>query len=583
MLKKFFISMLGTMAGFWISLVLLFVFGAVAVGVAIGSSSPDTAMKVKKNSILYFDLSGEVVERYSSQPFLQMIQSYDKETLALNDMVQALHSAQFDNRIEAVYLRCGGAYMAPASREEVLEAIASFKFSGKPVIAYGDYMLAAMADSIYLNPMGAIDIHGVGGATPFFTGLLDKLGIKMQIVKVGTFKSAIEPYILTSMSGPARMQMQQYCDSIWAAVAGAIATSRNIPVDSIYSIAPRFTVTWPAASFVENGLATALKYNREVEDILRKISGLKDSDELRLVSPSDYLASPESFVFGEKGEHIAVYYAVGDIVDSGREGIVGPTVVNDIVKLADNDDVKGLVLRVNSPGGSAFASEQIWEALEYFKSKDKPFFVSMGDYAASGGYYISCGAQQIYADRSTLTGSIGVFGMIPDLSGLVTGKLGVNFSTVETNPNAAGISLLEPMTEQQHAALQRSVESTYDRFTRRVADGRDMSQDSVKAIAEGRVWIGGRALELGLVDHIGSLDVCVDAMLEQLDMSPAQVVSYPSLEEEIWEKILKNADLAANSSLASELDADAIRALGIVKRLRTMNPVQARMEPVEIR
>ena len=207
----------------------------------------------------------------------------------------------------------------------------------------------------------------------------------------------------------------------------------------------------------------------------------------------------------------------------------------------------------------------------------------MGDYAASGGYYISCGAQQIYADRSTLTGSIGVFGMIPDLSGLVTGKLGVNFSTVETNPNAAGISLLEPMTEQQHAALQRSVESTYDRFTRRVADGRDMSQDSVKAIAEGRVWIGGRALELGLVDHIGSLDVCVDAMLEQLDMSPAQVVSYPSLEEEIWEKILKNADLAANSSLASELDADAIRALGIVKRLRTMNPVQARMEPVEIR
>lgn len=581
--------MLGTMAGFWISLILFFVVGAVAVGVAIGSTAGDSAVKVENKSILHFNLSGEVAERYSSQPFLQMIQNFDKESLTLDEMLRSLRKAADDDRIKALYIECGGAYMAPASREEVLEALAEFKESGKPVIAYGDaytqgdYMIAAMADSLYLNPMGAIDIHGVGGASPFFTGLLDKLGVKMQIVKVGTYKSAVEPFILTSMSEPARLQMKQYCDSIWAAVAGSIASARSMPVDSIYSIAPKFTATWPATEFVNGGFATSLKYNREVDATLRRVSGLKDKDDVRLISPADYLASPELPGLDGDKDHIAVYYAVGDIVDEGDEGIVGSAVTKDIVELADDEHVKGLVLRVNSPGGSAFASEQIWESLEYFKSKGKPFYVSMGDYAASGGYYISCGADSIFADRSTITGSIGVFGMIPDMSGLVTGKLGISFSTVETNPNAAGISIMQPMTAQQHAALQRSVEDMYDRFTGRVAAGRHMPQDSVKAIAEGRVWIGGRALQLGLVDRLGSLDATVKAMADRLDMNSSHVKAYPSYEEEIWEQILKNADFAVDSRLASELDAETLRALGVVKRLRSMNPVQARMEPVEIR
>ncbi len=581
--------MLGTMAGFWISLILFFVVGAVAVGVAIGSTAGDSAVKVENKSILHFNLSGEVAERYSSQPFLQMIQNFDKESLTLDEMLRSLRKAADDDRIKALYIECGGAYMAPASREEVLEALAEFKESGKPVIAYsdaytqGDYMIAAMADSLYLNPMGAIDIHGVGGASPFFAGLLDKLGVKMQIVKVGTYKSAVEPFILTSMSEPARLQMKQYCDSIWAAVAGSIASARSMPVDSIYSIAPKFTATWPATEFVNGGFATSLKYNREVDATLRRVSGLKDKDDVRLISPADYLASSELPGLDGDKDHIAVYYAVGDIVDEGDEGIVGSAVTKDIVELADDEHVKGLVLRVNSPGGSAFASEQIWESLEYFKSKGKPFYVSMGDYAASGGYYISCGADSIFADRSTITGSIGVFGMIPDMSGLVTGKLGISFSTVETNPNAAGISIMQPMTAQQHAALQRSVEDMYDRFTGRVAEGRHMPQDSVKAIAEGRVWIGGRALQLGLVDRLGSLDATVKAMADRLDMNSSHVKAYPSYEEEIWEQILKNADFAVDSRLASELDAETLRALGVVKRLRSMNPVQARMEPVEIR
>ncbi|MDE6854626.1 MAG: signal peptide peptidase SppA, partial [Muribaculaceae bacterium] len=458
--------------------------------------------------------------------------------------------------------------------------------SGKWVVAYGDsysqgdYLVASTADECYLNPVGSIDIHGVGGSTPFFKGLLDKAGVKMQIIKVGTFKSAVEPYVLTSMSEPARLQMQQYCDSIWNYVAETISDNSGMPVDSVYILAPQMIATREASFFVETGLADELAYEREVENHLRDLTDLDLDDDLRLVSPADYLSANSSkFSFSTEKRHIAVYYATGDIVDAGSEGIVGKTVVDDIISLAEDKDVAGLVFRVNSPGGSAFASEQIWEALQYFKSKHKPLFVSMGDYAASGGYYISCGADSIFADRTTLTGSIGVFGMIPDLSGLVTDKLGVNFSTVQTNPNATGISLTQPMTPEQHAAMQKSVENIYELFTSRVAEGRGMSQDSVKAIAEGRVWTGGRAVQLGLVDRLGSLRSTVEAMAEHLGMNTSETVAYPIIDENVWEKILRES---GGLEMEMPLDESTLEYLYFVKRLREMNPMQARMEEIVI-
>ena len=586
MLKKFFISMLGTIAGLWIAAILLFFTGLVALGIAMDKS--DESTNVKDKSILYLNLSGEIIERSQSESFMTMIQNFENEPQTLEDMLKAVRLAADDKKIEGIYINAAGSSMGIASREELAEALAAFKESGKWVYAYadnytqGDYLLSTFADKVYLNPVGNVDIRGIGTSTPFFTGLLDKLGIKVQVVKVGTYKSAVEPFILTSMSEAARRQNQVFVDSIWDYYSNTVAANRSVTPATVSAWADSLTFAWTAVHDVDAGIVTEKRYRREVEDMLRDLTGVDAGKSLRLVTPKNYVASRSGDLGDSSGDHIAVLYAVGDIVDSGDEGIVGKTIVPQIIGLADNEKVSGLVLRVNSPGGSAFASEQIWEALNYFKSKGKPFYVSMGDYAASGGYYISCGADCIYADATTLTGSIGVFGMIPDFSGLVTGKLGVTFSDVSSSPNANFMSLMQPMTEQQRASMQRYVEDTYDVFTGRVAEGRHMSVDSVKAIAEGRVWIGSSAVELGLVDHIGSLHACIEAIADSLGMEPSQCVSYPDVSQDFMKKLLEESQ-RLESAAGVVLDREAIAAMMAVKRLREMNPVQARMPDLVIR
>lgn len=592
MLKRFFISMLGTMAGLWISIFLLFLGGIVFAAIALGKSAGDSTVKVSKQSVLVLDLSGSIEERYQPSSFMAFLQEGENTAPTLEELLGAVRGAADDDKIEGMYIKCGGAAMGTASREELLEAIYEFKETGKWIYAYsdsyaqGDYLLASTADSIMLNPMGAVDIHGVGGMTPFFTGLLEKLGVKVQIIKVGTYKSAVEPFILKDMSAPAKQQMQQYIDTIWSFVAGSIAYNRDIPEADVKTWAADMIGQKPAQTFVDNGLVTSLAYERTVDDAIREQLGLDKDDAINYISASEYMESADLKKVLKGGKkHIAVLYAVGDIVDSGDTGIVGPDMVSEICDLAENDDVKGLVLRVNSPGGSAFASEQIWESLEYFKSKGKPFYVSMGDYAASGGYYISCGADSIFADLTTLTGSIGVFGMIPDVSGLVTDKLGITFTTVESNPNAAGVSLVKAMTPEQHAAMQSGVDAIYERFTGRVAAGRHMDVDSVKKIAEGRVWVGADAINLGLVDRIGSLHTAIYTMAYDLDLNIEDVVAYPQTEEEFWMKILRSSGEFSDMKVGDTMpyDAETARLLRLVKVLRTMNPMQARMEDVEIR
>ncbi|MDE6198020.1 MAG: S49 family peptidase, partial [Muribaculaceae bacterium] len=319
MLKRFFISLLGTVAGIWISIVLAIFGGALLLGVALGSTSTDNAVKVEKKSILYFDLSGNIDERYQKMEFFRMIQNIDNKSLTLDEMLRSLEAAADDDRIEGLYINCNGAAMGTASREELIEAIALFKESGKWVTAYSDtysqsdYLVASTADSIFLNPVGAVDIHGVGGSTPFFKGLLDKLGIKMQIVKVGTFKSAVEPYILTSMSEPARLQMQQYCDSIWSYVAGTIADNRGIAEADIRTLAPQMISTRQAETFISDDLVDGLKYRRQVTDYLRELTDIDADKAPRFVTPGDYLSS-NGGNFSMSKDHIAVYYAVGEIV-----------------------------------------------------------------------------------------------------------------------------------------------------------------------------------------------------------------------------------------------------------------------------
>lgn len=579
MLKRFFISLLGSVAGFWLSFILLF-FVIATIASAVLAKTENTA-KVEKNSILYLNLTGDIAERQQDQSFFEMIEEMkDEKSQTLCDMLTAIRHAANDQNIEGIYINAGGASMGTASRQELIEALNDFKESGKWIYAYGDnytqgdYLIASVADKIYLNPVGNVDIHGVGMQTPYFTGLLDKLGIKVQVVKVGTYKSAVEPYILTSMSEAARRQNSIYVDSIWNFYANTIGANRDVAPAEVSAWADSLTFAWIADKDIEKNIITATAYRRNVEDMLRDLNDLDREDKLPLVTPADYVAAMKTV--SSDDSHIAVLYAAGEIVESGEGGIVGKTMAPQIIKLADDDNVKALVFRVNSGGGSAFASEQIWEALEYFKSTGKPFYVSMGDFAASGGYYISCGADRIFADATTLTGSIGVFGMIPDFSGLVTDKLGVTFSTVASSPNATFMSLTKPMTPYQTKAMQSYVEDTYDVFTSRVADGRHISVDSVKAIAEGRVWVGATALEIGLVDELGSLDDAIKAIAEEVDLDADKIVNYPKVSNDFMEKLLEQSSRMTELQ-GMALDPETIKYMMTVRRLRDMSPIQARM------
>ncbi len=572
MLKKFFISMLGTIAGFWISLFLAVIVGVAVVGAIIASGS-GSKPEISKNSILYLDLSGNIPERYQPADIWQMLRDVDGSGEALADILSAIRLAKNDAKINGIYINAQGAAAGMASREEIVAALRDFKSSGKWIYAYsdgysqGDYLMSAVADSVFLNPIGGVDVHGVATSIPFFKGLMDKLGVKMQIVRVGTFKSAVEPFMTTEMSPASRLQNQVMVDSLWQYMTSVISESRGVTAASVNQWADSLLSTRSGQGALDVKAVSALRYRRQVEATLRAKSDVDDDDDLPLVTPSDYMAAQKTFSANKK--HVAVLFACGDIVDSGEGGIVGEKMVPEILSLADNDNVKAMVLRVNSGGGSAFASEQIWEALEYFKSRGKTLYVSMGDYAASGGYYISCGADKIFADRTTLTGSIGVFGMIPDFSGLVTDKLGVRFSIVETNPNAAFPDPMKAMTPEQAALMQGSVERTYDLFTSRVAEGRGISQDSVKSIAEGRVWTGGAALRLGLVDAMGGLEAAVEEVAAKAGLDSDNVVYYPAVDDKF-------------SIGSMEVSSGALRIMQFLEGLRTMNPVQARMMPVEV-
>lgn len=577
--------MLGTVAGVFIS-------GMLAVGVliaivgAVAGKSLATDAGIKKHSILHLKLDGALTERMQMPSLMEIIQGDDEESVALDEVCEALRLAADDKNIDGVFIDCGAFSAGVAGCEEIVNALRRFRSDcDKWVYAYADsytqgaYVIASQADSVFVNPIGSVDVHGTASITPFFKELLDKVGVSMQIIKVGTYKSAVEPFILNEMSEPARRQSQEYVDSIWHYISGAVAEGRAVKRDTVRAWADSMCAIWPAARTISEGLADAAVYRRVMEQRLRALTELDDEEDLRLVSSSAYIEEKGGVLKAMDAEkdHVAVYYAVGDIVDSGSEGIVGETVVKDIVELADDDKVKGLLLRVNSGGGSAFASEQIWEALEYFKSKDKPFYVSMGDYAASGGYYISCGAQRIFADATTLTGSIGVFGMIPEASTLLGDKLGVHFNFVESNPNAAFPTIMRPLTPEQHAAMQQGVNDTYKLFTGRVAEGRDLPVDSVLRIAEGRVWVGTSALRLGLVDEIADLHEAVKQITAASDLDEDCVVMYPKSDEDMWATILHQSKAVDAARAAAGLSPMERRAMRVAERLMGQNPVQARM------
>ncbi len=600
MLKKFFIAFMGTMAAIWLSLMIFIVGLFITISVAIGLNG--NGLEVQDNSILRLDLHGVIPER-TSAPSVQdfVMGNNDIENVpTLSDMLKAIRLAAKDSKIKGIYIDCGGSELGYASRQELIQAIEEFKKTGKWVYAYGDsytqgdYFVASSASRIFANPVGMVDIHGLGSTIPFFKNALDKLGVEMQVFKVGTFKSAVEPFLLTEMSEPSRMQTKVFINAIWNDMSQYIAKSRKVSVDKVNQWADSLSLAIAPVKYVDENIVDELCYRRQVEDKMRKLTNVDKDEDLHFVTPAQYLASSEIMeeVFDkEDTDHIALLYAVGDIVDSGKGGIAGDVMVPQILELAEDDHVKGLVLRVNSGGGSAFASEQIWEALEYFKKKGKPFYVSMGDYAASGGYYISSGADVIYAEPATLTGSIGIFGMIPCAQKLLNNHLGINVSTVGSNANANFPQISAPLTGFQYEAMQKHVEDGYELFTSRVAAGRNLPVDSVLKIAEGRVWDGATALKIGLVDKPGSLNDVLVAMSKKTGLGLEKVVAYPEVNLSLIEEML----LSSSSKISNgkplvkpdvlldidEMTPDEVRRyLEIISRVKSYSRIQAKMEDV---
>ncbi len=584
-MRQFFITLMGTLAGIWLSITIavlgsIILFGAMAA--SFGSSS-GTGTTVEKSSILVIDLATSVEERQTPiGQFTGLLGESDVTPIALDVFASSLRHASTDKNIVGVVLECGGISAGMAQCQEMLKVLNEFKESGKWIYAYGDtytqadYYLASCSDSIFVNPVGTIDIHGLSSTTMFFKGLLDKLGIEAQVVKVGTYKSAVEPFILTEMSHANAEQQRVFLNSIWKTIATQIADGRELTYEKINALADSSCYAKESEFYLKNALADGVYYRHEFDDMLAKRTG---QDKARKVSLSAYSTLNNITVQPLKAKKtIAVLYAVGDITDTEGDGIVASELVPQIFKLAEDDKVDGLILRVNSGGGSAFASEQIWEALHQYKSiTNKPFFVSMSDYAASGGYYISCGADRIYAEPTTLTGSIGIFGIIPQGETFLSKHLGITTGTVSTNPEGLFPSFFRPMTASQRKALQKNVENGYELFVQRCATGRNMPVDSIKAIAEGRVWDGQTALNIGLVDHLGGLDDAIADMTSQLNEEKCRIVNLPDLELDFKQELRK-----ALFNLKATLSYPGCSVLSpytdAVERFCKMNNIQCRME-----
>ena len=550
MMKKFILIVCGSFVGVWLALT-FFTIASVIMSFAIfGSmaSMGSQTVNVKNNSLLYIDLSGPINERSGLDDInpLALIQDGDlSESASLDVLTKAIDEAKDNKKIKGIYINCEGVAASPATLFELRSALSKFKKqSSKFIYAYGndgisqsDYYVASVADSIFLNPVGAVDIHGLAAAIAYPKKLLDKLGIEMQVIRVGTFKSAVEPYMIDSISPANRLQQEQYLGSIWSNMVDSIAQSRKLTPARVNQIADGIVMTLPADTLKSYRLIDGICYRREFENKLKKLTKVDLDDDLNLISPQDLASSTDATSKGSK--EIAVVYAVGEIDGQPGSGIDSEELVETIQDLENDKDVAGLVLRVNSPGGSAFGSEQIWKALDDFKKSGKTFAVSMGDYAASGGYYISCGGQRIFAEPTTITGSIGIFGVIPNLSGIVNDKLQVNISIVKTNANADFGVLTNPLSPVQRAAMQNMINRGYDLFTSRCANGRGVSQDSIKAIAEGRVWDGKSALKIGLVDEFGNLDKAISwvAKKERLNDGDYKVDTYPDAKNR-WLKML---------------------------------------------
>lgn len=545
-------------------------------------ASSDTETVVKENSIFMLKLNGTLSERASENPF-QSFLGEENTNYGLDEILSSIQKAKDNENIKGIYLHAEALETSFASLEEIRSALMDFKESGKWIVAYGDqydqgtYYLASTADKIIVNPQGSIAWHGLASQVVFFKDLLGKLGVDMQIFKVGTYKSAVEPFIATEMSPANREQTTAYITSIWNKLLEDISASRNLSVDSLNYYADQMMDLRPAQDYITYGMADTLMYKDEVLSYLKNMSNREADESLRTLSLEDMKNVKRNVPKDKSGNIIAVYYAYGEIDNSTStdEGIDSKKVCRDLRKLREDETVKAVVLRVNSPGGSAYGSEQIWNEVVKMTA-EKPVVVSMGDYAASGGYYISCAADCIVANPTTLTGSIGIFGMFPNMEKLFSDKLGLNFDMVKTNKLADMGDLTRPFNAAESEIMQNYINNGYKLFVKRCADGREMTTEAIEKIAEGRVWTGATAKELGLVDELGGLDKALEIAAEKAGVEAYSTITYPA-KEGMFSSLLNQSKNDYIEGKLEESIGEYYHQFKFIKNLKEADPVQARL------
>ena len=509
------------------------------IGMIMGS---ETTTKLEGNTIYRIDLKGELVDHGTEEnPFASFLPAQAMpSTVGLDDLLSNIALAKNNDKVLGIYLKGGELLTGSASAKTLRDALLDFKQSGKFVIAYADsylqsnYYIASVADKVYLNPSGSLSWDGLSAQKMYYTRAFEKLGVEMQILKVGTFKSAVEPYFRTSMSAEDRKQTEQYIGGIWSEMKSAVSASRKISIEQLNAYADECMTMQPQDKYLTYNFVDSLVYVQDMDTILRMYAGTKDYN---LLSTSKMTGVERTKI--PANDKVAVLYAEGAIVDEGSDGIVEGDMLKTIKQIYKDENVKALVFRVNSPGGSADASEQIWHAIKMLQDKGIPVVVSMGDYAASGGYYISCNADYIYAEPTTLTGSIGIFGTVPNASKLMN-KLGLDVDGVSTNEYAGMLetALFQGLSTKEMAIMQKMIERGYDLFTTRCADGRGMSQDDIKKIGEGRVWLGKDAVEIGLVDELGNINDAVKKAVELAQLGEYELVAYPEKKDPFQEMLM---------------------------------------------
>lgn len=583
-MKDFFKIVLASALGFLIANILFSIVSIILFFGFIGSMAGEMGKStfiLKDNSVLHLNLSGQINERIpDDDPFTALLGSSVVSPMGLNDITSAIRKAKDNDAIRGIYIDSRMFTASTATLAEIRGELVKFKDSGKFVVAYSDtytqggYYIASMADKVVVNPQGMLDLHGLAATPMFYKDALDKLGIEVQVFKVGTYKSAVEPFILTGMSDANREQVSSYLNDLWNTIGNEIAQSRNIDFDYFNTTVNSMPMLQDTEFLMQTNLVDTLLYETEMKDYLRTLLDLDQDDKILSADVSD-MKSVKAPKTNSSKNQIGLLYAVGEITSGiGSTNIQDKYLVGEIEKLRKNKDIKAVVLRVSSPGGSAFASEQIWRAIADLKA-EKPVVVSMSDVAASGGYYIACNADRIVAQPTSITGSIGIFGMFPNMK-KTADKLGLGVDVVKTHEYGDFGNFARPMRDNEKQILQSHIERGYDLFLTRCAEGRNIPKDTLALYAEGRVWTGRQAKEIGLVDELGDLKTAIDIAAELADIDDYQVYEYPKMRSFI-EELLDNKQKELSAEIVKEYLGDHYKVLSLIKDLKNQDYVQARL------